>query len=198
MKFFFGFLAFIAAVVVVVLLIIGFIKNTSTSAIKSSVSSTATLTEDPMVGSVVRYTITGPVTADENYRETRITISQNTRSVEVLHGYAKTVEKTATLPNNKEAYKAFLGALSAAQFSTRRDTAPANQRTTCVTGNKYYFELSLGSSKKVDTWTTSCSTKDGSFAGNSSATAQLFQDQFPNYSDISTASEGTYNLAPIK
>lgn len=197
MKFFFGFLAFIAAVVVVVLLIIGFIKNTSTSAIKSSVSSTATLTDDPMLGSVVRYTVTSPVVADENYRETRITVSQNTRSIEVLHGYAKTVEKTTTLSNNKEAYKAFLGALSVAQFSTKRDNVTSNPRTTCVTGNRYYFELSLGSSKKVDTWATSCSTKDGSFAGNVDATAQLFKDQFPNYSAVTTTTDGTYNLAPL-
>jgi hypothetical protein len=196
-KFFFGFLAFIAATVVVVLLIIGLVKNTSSSSNRSLVSSTATLTDDAMVNSVARYTVTSPIVADENYRETRITVSQNVRTVEVLHGYARVVEKTATLPNNKEAYKAFLGALSAAKFSTKRDAVSANSRTTCVTGNHYYFELSLGSEKKVDSWTTSCSLNSGSFAGDNDAVAQMFRDQYPNYSDVTTTAEGTYNLAPL-
>jgi len=196
-KFIFGFLAFIAAVVVVVLLIVGFVKNTTTNATKSRVTSTATLTDDSMISSVVRYTIAGQVTADENYNETHITISQNTRSIEVLKGYEKKVVKTVTLANNKDAYKAFLGALTAAQYSAKRDTVTQNERTTCVTGSHYRFELSVGTSKKVDSWTTSCSSNDGSFAGNAGAVEQLFKGQFPSYSDVVTATEGTYNLAPL-
>ena len=150
-----------------------------------------------MLGSVIRYTVTSPIVADENYRETRMTISRNARTVEVLHGYARVVEKSATLPNNTEAYKAFLGALSAASFSAKRDNVQGDRRTSCVTGNHYYFELSLGSEKKVDSWTTSCSLKSGDFAGDNDAIAQMFKDQYPNYSEVTTTAEGTYNLAPL-
>lgn len=198
MKFFFGFLAFIAAVVVVVLLVLGFIRTTNSNAVQSAVSATATLTDDDMVSSVVRYTVTSPVVADENYRETRMTVSQTGRTIEVLKGYDKKVEKSSTLPNSKEAYKAFLGALAAAHFSAKRDNVQGSARTTCVTGNHYFYELSLGSDKKVDTWTTSCSSKNGSFAGEADNTAQLFRDQFPDYDKTTSGSErGVYNLAPL-
>ena len=198
MKFFFGFLAFIAAVVVVVLLVLGFMRTTSSNAARSLVTATATLTDDSMTSSVVRYTVTSPVVADENYRETRMTVSQNTRTVEVLKGYDKKVEKTSTLPNTKEAYRAFLGALAAANFSMRRDNVQGDPRTTCVTGNHYFYELSLGSDKKVDTWTTSCSFKNGSFAGEADSTAQLFRDQFPDYDKVTSGTtQGVYNLAPL-
>lgn len=197
MKFFFGFLAFIAAVVVVVLLIVGLVKTINTGNTSSLTSSTITLTDDSALDSIVRYTVTSPVVANENYRETRLTVSQNSRTIEVLHGYDKKVEKSSTLPNTKESYKAFLGALAAASFSTKRDNAQGNPRTTCVTGNHYYYELSIGSTKKVDTWTTSCSLKNGSFAGDADGVSQLFKDQFPNYSETTTTAEGTYNLAPL-
>jgi hypothetical protein len=197
LKFFFGFLAFIAAVVIVVLLVLGLVKTMNSDTAKSTTSSSVRLTDESMLDSVARYTVTSPVVADENYRETRIMISQNVRTVEVLHGYDKKVEKTSSLPNTKDAYKAFLGALSAASFSTKRDNVQGDLRTTCVTGNHYYYELSVGSTKKVDTWTTSCSRKNGSFAGDTDGVSQLFKDQFPNYDQVTTTSEGTYNLAPL-
>jgi hypothetical protein len=196
-KFFFGFLAFIAAVVVVILLIVGLVRTTRSNDTKSLVKNTVTLTDDSMISSVARYTVTSPIVADENYRETRITISQNARTVEVLQGYDKKVEKTATLPNTANAYKAFLGALAATKFSARRDKVSGNLRTTCVTGNHYLFELSLNAEKKVDTWSSSCSSKDGSFAGDIGGTEQIFKDQFPNYSEVTTTTRGTYNLAPL-
>jgi hypothetical protein len=185
MRFFFGFLAFLAAIVVVILLVIGLIKNITGSSKSSTSSSSYALSTDAALNGVARYTVSGPVVADENYRQIVLTISKDARTVEVLKGYGKTVEKTATLPNNPTAYKAFLGALDAAQFSVKRDTAVIGEpRSLCVSGNKYYYEFAVGAERKVDTWTTSCSFRNGSFAGNAEGVAQMFKAQLPNYNDV--------------
>jgi hypothetical protein len=185
MRFFFGFLALLAAIVVVILLVLGIVKSfNATNKPVVSVSS-YTLNDDKALDGVARYTVSGPVVADENYRQIIVTISKNTRSVEVLKGYSKTQEKVATLPNSPAAFKAFLGALDAAQFTSKRDIATsADPRSICVSGNKYFYEFALGSDKKVDTWTSSCSFRNGTFAGNSEGTAQIFKSQIPNYGDI--------------
>jgi hypothetical protein len=185
MRFFFGFLAFLAAVVVVILLIFGIVKNFNAGNKPVVNVSSYTLNDDKALDGVARYTVSGPVVADENYRQIVMTISKSARTVEVQKGYGKVVEKTSTLPNTPAAFKAFLGALDAAQFTSKKDiSGNLDPRSICVSGNKYFYEFALNGEKKVDTWTSSCSFKNGSFGGNSEGTAQIFRAQIPNYSDI--------------
>lgn len=194
MKFFFGLLAFIAATVVVVLLMVGLFRSfdeTGDTA-RTTVSDTYDFDSNTAIDSVARYRISGPVVAEENHREIRVTISKNTRSVEILKGYSGAVESTKTYPNTPEAYKAFLGALDAARFSAKREGSVTDITSTCVTGRHYHYELAVGSDKKVDSWTTSCSLSQGTFAGNSQ-TGELFQKQIPDYSNF-TSGLGVYSL----
>jgi hypothetical protein len=193
LKFFFGLLAFIAAVVVVVLLVVGLFRSFNSDETGNPVTSTYDLSDKTSVDTVARYTISGPIVADENYKQARITISKNTRTIEVLKGYAGKVEKTATLPNTEAAYTAFLSALRAAQFGSKREGVSTDPSTVCVTGNKFFYELALASEKKVDSWTSNCTFKDGTFAGNPQGTAQLFQAQIPNYREITNG----VNLASL-
>lgn len=184
MKYFFGVLAFIAAIVVVILLATNLMRGLNDTNTNTNVTKTVDLTDVALKDSVVRYTMSGAINADENHREIRITISKNARTVEVLKGYNGTVEKTVTLPNNENAYLAFLNALSAASFSNKRDDAEGDPNVTCVTGQRYYYELQSGSDKKVDTWSTTCSPAQGNFGGLVAPTAQLFQSQIPTYAEI--------------
>lgn len=186
MKFFFGLLAFLAAVIVVVLLVVGLFKSFNGNDNGNLIStSTYSLSDKTAVDTVARYTVRGPVVADEDYRQVRITISKNSRSVEVLKGYAGVVEKVSTLSNTPDAYTAFLGALSAAEFSDRREGGSSvDPSTTCVTSTKFFYELTLASEKKVDTWTSSCSFKDGNYGGNALGTAQIFKAQIPTYDQL--------------
>lgn len=193
MRFFFGLLSFIAAVVVVVLLVVTLWRSFDRNTANSLVSSTYSLDDSSAVDSVARYTITGPVVADENYRETRITVSKTARTIEVLKGYKKEVLTSKTYANTPEAYRAFLGALRAAKFSDVRSGVNDNPSSTCVTGNKYYYELTVGAERKVDTWSSSCATRGGSFAGSIDGTPSLFREQIPDYSDV-TRDYGIYLL----
>jgi hypothetical protein len=187
-KYFFGFLAFLAAAVVVVLLVIGLLRGLDTESVaESSAVNTYTLTDPGAVDTIVRYRITGPVVADENYRELRITASKNSRTIELLKGYGGSIEKSVTYPNTPESYRAFLGALEAAKFAmTKSDYASPNLATTCVTGSKYFYELSSASGKPVDTWRSSCNTNHGNFAGDAENIAELFRVQLPGYNEVAS------------
>jgi hypothetical protein len=187
-KFFFGLLAFIAAVVVVILLIVSLVRGVNSSP-SNTITRSYDLKDTSAENTIARYTVSGPIVADEDYREIRVTVSKNARTVDTLRGYKREVIATKTLPNTAEAYRAFLGALHAADFTATRGTVENEPRTICVTGNQYAYSLTHEGARKVDTWTTSCSSKQGSFAGNVDGTANLFFAQIPNYAEI-TAGAG--------
>jgi hypothetical protein len=184
MKYFFGFLALIAAAVVVVLLGVGLFRNLGINQQGTPTVSSFDLTSEDAQGTIARYTVRGPIVADENYREVRITVSQNSRTVDIIGGYSGTIIRTQTLPNTAQSYRAFLGALSAAGFTNIRSESEQNKLTTCVTGNQYRFEIQRGTDKPQDTWTSACNRSHGDFGGNVEATANLFRGQIPNYSEV--------------
>jgi hypothetical protein len=183
-KFFFGFLAFIAATIVVVLLIISLFRSLGSNSSDNTISSTYSFSEPNAINSVVRYTVAGPIVAEEDYREVKITVSQNVRTFEVIKGFNNTVITTKSYQNNPEAYRAFLGALTAAEFADRRENSTDNPESTCVTGVRFFFELNEASDKPVDTWTSDCSLNHGTFAGNQQGTAQIFRGQIPDYNTL--------------
>lgn len=184
MKFFFGFLAIIAAIVVVILLSVSLFRGFDNSNNPSTFDSTYDLKSVAATDTVARHIVSGAIISNENYHEIHITISKNARTIEIIRGYSGAVEKTSTLPNTSAAYDAFLGALHAAEFSNKANVTNGDPRSTCVSGNRYYYQLQEGSEKKVDTWTTSCSARQGNFVGNINATAQLFRNQIPNYGEF--------------
>ena len=186
MKFVFGVLVFIITAIVLIILIVSLLRGlNSTTTPKTVLASSYNLTDSGALEASAKFTVSGPIVADEKHQSVRITIDKSSRKVEILKGYKNIVDKTQTLPNSAEAYGAFLAALKAAQFANYRQNN-ADIRTSCVTGNRYNFELSAIGTKKVDSWTTSCNGKSGTFAGDASNTAQLFRAQIPNYSDFAS------------
>ncbi len=188
MKFVFGILAFIITTIILIVLIVSLLRgiNSSTTTTVNPIKTSYDLNDQAAVDTYARFTVNGPVVADEKYQSVRITVDKSSRKIEVLKGYKGTVDKTQTYPNNPDAYKAFLKALQAAHFADRVDS-DADMQTICVTGNRYQFEMSGSGTKKVDTWTNSCGLRGSTFAGSESAVAQLFRAQIPNYSDFGSS-----------
>jgi len=185
-KYFFGFLAVIAAIVVVVLLTINLFRNLDQPLEGTSLSTSVyDLKSDQAKDTVARYSVNGAIVAEENYREVHITVSKNVRTIEIIKGYNGTVEKTATFPNTPSAYNTFVGALVAARFSNRVDTTEV-PRFTCVTGNRIFYQLQEASEKKVDTWSTTCGADQGNFDGSVDGTATIFRNQIPNYGEFTS------------
>lgn len=124
------------------------------------------------------------VTADENHYSIEMTISANSRKIRVLQGYLNIEERTEDLPNNLEAYKAFLNALDKYDFTeTRKDDSGFGYREACPTSKLYRFKLMSANSADFDRWYTTCSNKRyGEYNGKVSLVYSLFSKQFPDYS----------------
>lgn len=130
---------------------------------------------------VVRYTIQGKVVGEEQYRSIRISVSQSSRKVEVLQGYDQTVIDTKEYPNKQTAFDNFLQALDKAGYSNVREDISSDERGVCPKGRRYVFDIIENGDTMQRTWTTSCGSRTGSFAGNRSTIESLFRDQIPDY-----------------
>lgn len=130
------------------------------------------------------FTVRGQITADETRRAIRISVSQQERVIEILDGYDESVLSRHTFPNNSEAYRVFLSALSSAGFTREQETEIKDERGVCPFGRRYVYKLQDGSTQAFRTWSTSCRREQGSFGGNSGVVRRLFEQQIPDYRTV--------------
>jgi hypothetical protein len=129
----------------------------------------------------VRYTIEGPVTANENHTSIRITVTKDNRMLEIFNTYEGGVSTSQTFSNNAAAFNDFMHALNDAGFISRRPkSTDDDEKGACPTGQRYILELLDGSTQASRLWNGTCG--EGNFGGNSSLVRQLFQAQIPDYS----------------
>lgn len=129
----------------------------------------------------VQMAIRGPINADQTHEDMSITVGRSQTVGELLSGYQNSVVRTETTPNNETSYKAFLSALHNASFLARQ-TAPKGLQYdgVCAKGFRYTFTfIGNGNTVPPSSWTTSCSTKYGTFAGDFSTVKTLFNAQLP-------------------
>lgn len=146
------------------------------------------LNELKNTGSKLKFTIKGPIVADEDYREIVFEISQGTRSVKFFKGYNLVLEKEKKLPNNYSAYEALAGALYSSGFMTERANVKNKKyENQCSSGKVYNAEL-LDSDNKVkkSLWITSCNSKSGTLLASPTTILNLFKKQFPDYNTFSS------------
>lgn len=133
----------------------------------------------------VQYTVAGPINANEDHRQIRITISASSRQIDVIKGYQGELLSRNTYSNNSEAYADFLEALRRANFTKERRIADnISPAAICPVGNRSFYQIIENSEDKMNLWTASC--VGGTFGGNISLTNQLFQLQIPDYSKITS------------
>jgi hypothetical protein len=134
----------------------------------------------------VRYTLEGRLVGEDQRRAIRISVNSNSRTIEVLKGYNEGVERSQTYGNTSAGFEEFLKALDEAGFSKKRNFSPEDEAGVCPLGNRFVYELRKGTDQELRTWSTSCSAKHGTFGGATSTVQQLFQNQIPDYYNIST------------
>jgi hypothetical protein len=162
MKYFLGFLGVVALVILVFILVIrGFSGGSKQPKPQSQLS------DYTNTSTVMRMTIEGPVVADQNYDEIRITVGRDANIIEVVNGYQDKVVSAKTYPNNSEAYANFLRAIQLLGY-TQGDTTGKldDERGYCPTGNRYVYEIVSGGSDVQRYWIGTCSV--GTFKGKSS------------------------------
>lgn len=133
----------------------------------------------------VSYMIDGITNAEENHRAVKITISNTSRTLEVISGYKGQVIKTKTYANNTESYKSFLAGLQTVGYIKQN---PKNTSTNylgkCPLGFRYLITTSGIKNVPELLWTTNCGGTPGSFAGDLAAVRELFKNQIPDYDNL--------------
>lgn len=175
MRYFLGFLGVVALVILVFVLIVR-----SFSHHESAPKNQTVLSDYTNTSTVMRFTIEGPVTAEQTHNEVRITVGRDANTIEVIQGYENHVVNAKTYPNNAEAYGTFLHALQLLNY-TKGDSNPklADERGYCPNGSKYVYEIISGASDVQRFWIGTCGV--GTFRGASPTIRGLFTRQIPDY-----------------
>ncbi len=134
--------------------------------------------------SSVSWTKKGKIVANEDFYAVRVTVTSSQRTIEVLKGYNETLVRRETYPNNKEAYSVLLKALDNLGYSKTKDATYSEAEGACPTGYRYLYKLESSMETPVDSWSTSCSTRDGTFDGTASTVRRLFQEQISDFNEI--------------
>ena len=177
MRFFLSILGVIIFIVVVIVLIAT--HSSGKPAIKP-----VNLNNYNFSGTSVSQTTTGRLVGNNEREAIRITITNTERDIYLLNTYDQTIANSETFPNTPTAYNVFLGALQNAGFTLSRTTTQTNIFGVCPLGNTYQYELDGSANTVFNNWSTSCTARDGSFAGNGPLIRQLFSLQIPNYNDF--------------
>jgi hypothetical protein len=179
MKYFLGFLAVIVLVIVVFVIVLrGFTGGSNKP--KEQIN----LMDYTNSQTVVKFTATGPVTADPNHQGYRITVGRDANTIEVVQGYQNNVTQAQTYTNNSAAYADFLRALQLQNFTQGiSDPARSDNRGVCPNGTRYTFEIENAGQTVQRYWSTSCG--GGTFQGNANSVRGLFQRQIPDYPKMS-------------
>lgn len=178
MRLFLAFLGFILLILVGVLLISSHHKKPAPTQVVKTLPDYAT------TDSQVTMIIDGPVNGDDVHRAVRVTVSGDSRSLDIIQGYSGNIIESHSQNNTADAYRVFLKALDTANYLAKlsKPTGPDNPEGQCPTGNRVSFSLTNDGDSVSDLWSSTCGT--GDFAGDADLAQQLFQDQITNYSDL--------------
>lgn len=181
MRYFLGFLGVVVLIVVVFVLVVRGLSGGGNNTPKS----TTNLANYANTTTVMRYTAEGPVVANQNYNEVRITIGRDANTIEVVQGYEGQVVKAKTYPNNREAYGSFLRALQLLGYTNGVENSGLDdERGYCPGGNRYVYEIISGSADVQRYWKGTCGV--GTFQGQSQNIRALFRKQIPDYGTFVT------------
>jgi hypothetical protein len=177
MRYFLGFLAVIGLIVLVFVLVLRGLGGSKQPNVQTL------LTDYAKTETVMRITIDGPVNADANHRQVRITVGRDQNTIETIEGYEGHTIETRDYPNNEEAYYTFLRALQLQGYTKGNpDPARTDERGVCPLGKRYIFEIVTGSATVQRYWAGSCG--GGTFAGRIGTVRLLFQKQAPDYAKM--------------
>ena len=174
----FTFFTVVIAIIVLILVII--IKSITSGPAKPSIN----LNSYANTSAVAQLTIDGPINADQIHQQILVQVSNTSTYFAILNGYQGQVASSKTFANNQAAFAVFLHALTLAGF-TKGDTDPSlsDSRGYCPDGDRYILQLNDGSDVVEKFWATSCGGQ-GTYGGDMEQTLGLFQNQVPNYSDL--------------
>ena len=135
----------------------------------------------------VRWTVRGPIVADEDFRSYQITVTPTERKFVTYAGYLDQIVDVKSYSNNTEAYEQFVYALDKANAGTAREASDEDFRGVCATqGFAYKFETLSDELPDHMLWTTTCKGSKGTLAANTTQVHALFVNQIPDFKPVFT------------
>ena len=133
----------------------------------------------------VRWTVRGPIVADENFRSYQITVTPNSRTFVTYSGYLEQVMDTKKYDNNTKAYEEFVYALDKANIGATRDAKDEEFRGVCATkGVAYMFETLNNNEVDNTVWSSSCKDSAGTMGADPLKVQALFVNQIPDFNPL--------------
>lgn len=181
MKYVLGIFGFIILTIVAVVLLV---SVTSTRTSNNQTGKKVVTMADYTDNGTVTYTTQGKVVGEGEYKEIRFVINASERRVQLLSGYGERVVREQSFANNKAAFDTFMRALGNAGYSREKTSTITDSRGVCPLGLRYLYNLKDNGKDVVNTWATSCNSRDGTFGGDQSLIRVLFENQVPRFNDF--------------
>ncbi len=181
----------IATLLVVVLLVLGAVAifGGGSSSTGSSARSTKLADYSNNDQASVSWTMQGRLVGDDQRKAIRVTVTKNSRKIQILDGYSERIEKSQEYSNSEPAFASFTRALDGLNFGRERTVVQPDERGVCPQGNRYVYRVTEGTKEVMRTWSSTCSSNDGNFGGgqnNTSQITQLFRAQIADYNKFTT------------
>ncbi len=168
----------IAAIVTVARMVI----SGGTKSTDQETASISTTLVDMADNRSVRWTVRGPIVADEKFTSYQIVISPVSRTYTTYTGYLDKVVVTHQYDNNRKAYEQFVYALNNADLTKTRSSAPTEIRGVCAThGLAFVFETAKDGTPDQSEWTSTCAGSKGSMTARPAQVHALFVNQIPDF-----------------
>lgn len=133
----------------------------------------------------VRWTVRGPIVADENFRSYQLTVAPDSRTFVTYSGYLDQVVDTKKYDNNAKAYEEFVYALDKANIGATRSAKDEEFRGVCATkGVAYMFETLNGTDVDNSVWSSSCKDSAGTMGADPLKIQALFVNQIPDFNPL--------------
>lgn len=135
---------------------------------------------DTSIGHSVEMLVRGPLVANEDHVEYKMTISSQSRVMNTYYGYSQTPTDSISLPNSVVSYEQFVYALDRANMARGVDLSDSENDTRglCAEGRIYYFTIKQDDKAIRQLWTSSCRESAGSLRASVTVLRDLFKSQF--------------------
>ncbi len=180
MRYIVGFLIGIGLIVLTFILIVRIFSGGGDEARPREINLNSYSTTD----TVMRLTMDGPVVADAQHQQIRITVGRDQVLFERFVGYQGDIADTKTYPNNPDAYSEFLKALDVAGYKLGNADGPKDERGFCPTGQRFIYEAIGDGENILRWWQTSCGNSQGNFEGRGVDIRNLYKKQVPEYRQL--------------
>ena len=133
----------------------------------------------------VRWTVRGPIVADENYKSYQIVVTPTSRVFTTYSGYLDKVIDIKSYSNNTDAYEQFVYALDKTSIGKTRDADQEDFRGVCATkGIAFKFDILKNDADDKSVWSSTCKESPGTMTADPLKVQALFVNQIPDFQPV--------------